>query len=295
MKKLEIIEKIIKNRGWNYPLYPVISFTLFLITFALYKIAGMDERLDNFLWLGDFSQKFVLIVLFVGSFATVWTISELEIEPMYEAELLFANTSTGILLPEGFYFLYFHKLKKFKLFGVLWREMVKNENKDVIVPVFKCQDKDRLSMDGDANGDYIVVNYPAYRIQDALKMESNLQSAIKKATMRVCGKLEYTTEILGENIGKLVLKDIDFISECKKYGIKFRILIITVIESNLEQASLNSYADKLRKKYRDAYGPNHKFTHEQEQDIEDNVQVMLGRAQKVVNRGGGKTFNMHKV
>jgi hypothetical protein len=112
-------------------------------------------------------------------------------------------------------------------------------------------------------------------------MEGNLQNLIKRTVMRVCGKLDYQTQITGENVGEEIIGspgapgDMIFIRECEKYGIEFHNLLVEVIAKDLEQENANSYYQKLLKEEMSRYPQNHTFTKDELTSIHDIVQLRM--------------------
>jgi hypothetical protein len=253
--------EIISNKNYNYPFAVIVWIVLFLIIFFLLKLVGFE---------GKFWTATALVL---GGLIALADIGRIPI--MHSKQLLLLGVQTGVWLDEGFYFLFF-------VFTLDDTEEQSVENKDVIVPVFPCQDKDGKVLNAEANGDYQIINHDAYKLHDVNVMLTNLTSLIRRTMVRVCGTIVYKTDILGKDLGHRILADHIFIRECAQYGIKFGNVIADAIASDLTQEGINAYAKELMVQFKSEYPQGHVFTHKELSDLYDKIAVQLKTAQRII-------------
>lgn len=257
---------IFKDKGNNY-LFTVAS--IIILYFVILLTINLGLKWNHSFW---------KLVSFLVSIILITTRNQ-TIPIMTKKKVLFMGEETGLWIGPGFWFIPF-------FLSTAESEIQKIEKKDVVVPVFQCQDKKGKVLNVEANGDWKIGETPEeedkYKNQDAEAMPGNLRNLIKRTAIRVCGKLVYKDEIMGENVGEKVLIDEIFTRECRKYGIEFHNLLIEAVAANLEQENLNSYHDELLEKEKSQYPQGHIFTHEELQDIEDRIQVKLKVARKII-------------
>ena len=261
-----MIKLIFGDKGNNY-LFAAVSIIILYFVILL-----------TFNWGFKWYHPFWRFISFVASIILVATRNQ-TIPIMTKKKVLLAGEETDIWIGPGFWFIPL-------FFSTAESEVQKVEKKDIVVPIFQCQDKKGKVLNVDANGDWKITETPEaedrYKNQDAEAMPDNLRFLIKRTAERVCAKMIYKDEILGENVGEKVLEDTIFIRECNKYGIAFTNLLITAIAANLDQENLNAYHDELLEKEKSEYPVGHIFTHQELQDIEDRIQVKLKVARKII-------------
>jgi hypothetical protein len=266
------IGNLIENKSVNYPLAVVVWVISFLIMFLILHLAGWDNKI--------MIGIIFILTAFVG-FGDLHNVGLLGKQP-----LLYLGQPTGIWLDSGYYFLFW-------IFTLGESEAITIEKKDVIVAPFACQDKNGKGVTCEANGDWRIVDEQKYILQDATKMESNLQALIRRTGIRICGGKVYHTHILGADLGEAILGDGLFQRECKKYGIEFSNLIADGIASDLTQENINSYYNELFILERKKYPANRNLTHQELNDIEDRIQVKMKLANKIISNS--PTLGMFNV
>lgn len=260
--------KIISDKSINYPfaalLWIVISLFLYILCY----------------WVGLTGKFWVILSFFSGAIIAFGDRSRV---PILTAGLLLFNgeevkdeKGDSIYLDPGMYFTFF-------IFSFSEKESQKMEKRDVVIPAFNCQDKRRLGLTAEANGDWLIVDHDKFKDQDESKMESNLSSLVRRSIIRVFATLDFETEIKGKDLGdKIQNHDPVFKRESEKYGIIFHNLIVDAIPSDMKQENLNSYSKKLFEEEKAKYPVDHKFTHQEIRDIEETIQVKLGQAKKII-------------
>ncbi|NVN97521.1 hypothetical protein HXX01_04845 [Candidatus Nomurabacteria bacterium] len=258
---------IISNKSFNYPFAGSVFLVIFLLSFWLGSMVGIHNKLFTILcFLSG-------IIIAFGHTTRVPILKKGLL--LFNGEEVRISKDKSVWLSPGMYFTFF-------LFSISLKELQDMEERDVIVPPFRCQDSNFKNLAAEANGDWEIVEHDKFKKQKEKKMKSNLSSLIKRSIIRICGGLEYGRDILTGNVSKLVLADPIFKEECERYGISFYNLIIEVISANLEQDDLNAYMDQLDKKARKNYPLGHPFTHEENQDIQANLQVQLKIARRII-------------
>lgn len=260
--------KLISNKDVNYPFAVLVWVISFLILRFFINLAGFPDS-DN--------KTYTIIELIVSALFAFGDNSTIPI--LTRKKLLFLGQETGVWLDPGFYFLFW-------IFSLAEGETQKDERKDTIVEGVKCQDKNGKVMIADANGDWAIGNdeesRQKYLLQPEDKMKTNLESLVKRTLVMVLGGRVYKTHILGQDLGSEILKNPKFIEECGRYGIVYTNMIAVAIAFNMDQEAINSYHEEVLAAQKAKYPTGHKFTHKELQEIEENVQVIIGKARRII-------------
>lgn len=257
---------IIANKSINYPFAGIVWILVSFIFWFLFLYVGFEGR-------------FFLILSFIGG--AVIAFGHRTRVPILSRGLLLFNgeevTSNGnsVWLEPGMYFTFF-------IFSVSEEEAQHTEKRDVVVTPFVCQDKNGKNLYVEANGDYEIVDNDNFKVHVEENMLSNLQSLIKRSIIRVFARLDFFEDIQGKDVCAVIQEDPVYKRECKKYGIHFHNLIADAISKDLEQENSNYYYNKLYQEEVNKYPPNHQFTHDEIKDINETVQVRIGKAKKIV-------------
>lgn len=258
--------KIIANKAINYPFAGIVWILVSLIFWFLFLSVGFDG-------------KFFVVLSFMGG--AVIAFGHTTRVPILSRALLLFNGeevksgNDSVWLEPGMYFTFF-------IFSVSEAEAQHTEKRDVVITPFVCQDKKGKNLLVEANGDFEIVDNDNFKIHKEENMLTNLQSLIKRSIVRVFARLDFFTEIKGKDVCAVIQQDPVYIRECKKYGIHFHNLIADAIPKDLEQENSNYYYDELYQEEVKKYPPNHQFTHEEIKDINETVQIRIGKARKIV-------------
>lgn len=261
------ITEIISNKTINYPFAGIVWIICSLLLHWLCIYVGLDNKF----WL---TLSFITGAIFAFGDRTHVPILSRGLVTFNDEEVKDGDDS--LWLDPGMYFTFF-------LFKINNKEAQKTERRDVVIAPFECQDKNRFGLTAEANGDWIIIQNDTFKKQDESKMESNLLSLVRRSIIRVFATLDFDNEIKGKELGSIVEKDPTFVKECKKYGIEFHNLIVDCVPSDLKQENLNAYARKLFNEEKAKYPAGHPFTHKEIQDINETVQVQIGKAKKIIS------------
>ena len=234
-------------------------------------------KLSGIEWM---SSKIMIIIAIIVS--GIFAFGDYDrVELFTNKKLLFRGEETPYRAESGFFF-------TFWFWSLDVKEVQTIEKLDVVISSFDCQDKNGKALKSEGNGDWKIVSRNRYELFDANKMVENLDSLIKKTTIKEAAKLPYRAktagqaQILGEELGTLVLANAKFKSECRRYGVRFTNLIINAIAADLVQENLNAYAKELFEEEKAKYPTDWKFTHKQLEEIEARVQVRVKLAKRII-------------
>ncbi len=263
------LEKAIASNA-NILIAVLIWILGFFILWVGMKLSGIE-------WM---SSKIMIIIAIIVS--GIFAFGDYDrVELFTNKKLLFRGEETPYRAESGFFF-------TFWFWSLDVKEVQTIEKLDVVISSFDCQDKNGKALKSEGNGDWKIVSRNRYELFDANKMVENLDSLIKKTTIKEAAKLPYRAktagqaQILGEELGTLVLANAKFKSECRRYGVRFTNLIINAIAADLVQENLNAYAKELFEEEKAKYPTDWKFTHKQLEEIEARVQVRVKLAKRII-------------
>lgn len=259
--------EIITNKNMNYPFAAVVWIVVFFLLLTLCKLA-------------EFDGNFWTFCCFVLGGAIAFGNSK-RVPILTEKLLLFNGVEVkdddgrSVWVGPGLYF-------TFWLWSLAEGEIQDMEIREIIVSEIKCQDKNGKGVTAEANGDWQINDHDKFKMYKADQMEDNLKSLIRRTIIRVCGKMDYNDQILGEQLGSMVLTNPFFEQEIGKYGIIFHNLIADGIATDLAQESLNSQIAQLFLKEKAKYGPKHKLTPAEIKEVNEIVSVWTKLARKII-------------
>ncbi len=258
--------KVITDKNINYPFAAAIWVATSLGLYFMCSLVGIEG-------------KFWTLCSFIsGAIIAFGDRNQVPIQTnkllLFNGEEVKDDAGESVWVKPGMYF-------TFWIFTLAPGEVQDMEIQDCIVPPFNCQCKDK-GITIEANGDWKIVDHDKFKKQKADKMEDNLISLIRRTLIRVCGPRLYTTQILGTNLGDLVIAETNFKKQCAMYGVEFENMIADAFPSDLKQENLNSYSDELFKTEKAKYGVNHNLTRDEIKEINEIIQVKLGQAKKII-------------
>jgi hypothetical protein len=263
--------KIISDKSINYPFAAVVWIVVSMIFYILFRYVNLDGKF----WILLSFLSGAIIAFADRDKVAILTVGLLQ----FNGEEVKDENGNSVYLDPGWYFTFF-------FFSINKKESQKMEKRDVVIPAFNCQDKSRLGLTAEANGDWVIADdgHDKFKEQDESKMESNLSSLVRRSIIRVFATLDFETEIKGKDLGdKIQNHDPVFERECSKYGIIFHNLIVDAIPSDMRQENLNSYSKRLFEEEKAKYPVGYKFTHQELRDIEETIQIKLGQARKIIS------------
>ena len=263
------MEKLISDKSINYPFAVFVWVVTSLVFYFLCQFVDLDG-------------KFWTILSFISG-AIIAFGDRTQIPILTTGLLLFNKTEevknkdgNSVWLEPGMYFTFF-------IFSTSKKEHQKKEKQDVIVEPFVCATKS-INILVEANGDWKISDdgHDKFKEQDESKMESNLESLVRRTLIRVCSALDFHSEIKGKDLGNQIRHDPIFLRECNKYGIEFYNLIVDAIPSDLATENLNAYSKQLFNEEKLKYPAGYVFSHKEIEEIEQRIQVRLKTAKKII-------------
>ncbi len=299
-----------KNVIINPSLNKFVAFLLMIIFFII--IEGIYRSM-GILQGSVFERRLLLIISVVVSIGFVWKTSDFDVPNQTRYQLLLWGNNTHIYVPQGNYFIFFHRLPlgRFRIFRLQLEESQNLQKRDVLVTKtvrddkgndvkipFKTQDKNGKLLEVDGNADWEIgsnrkdpveadeiIASDNYRKMDEAQVVTNLQSLLRRTIIRVIGRKDFWVDIIGHELHTMILEDKVFQEECFAYGIRFKSLILEVTSGDLTQDNLNYFEEQLNTKFKARYGTDHVFTPKDLERIHEDVQAQLKIAKKIIVKG----------
>lgn len=267
---------LVTNQTLAYAVLLAVGMLISLIGWNLFLSIDGASIPNGFFWITS-------LLIWIGPQVGLYGEWKIKIETQYTAEILILGVRTGVWIPEGIYIVPFYKI----LITFNATEIQHTSHTDISVTDIPIYDKNGEELIFSATAEKEIKDHSVYASFDEHTMSTNEQEIVISAIGRALTRKKYWTEIMGKE-KELEIEDDIFKQKCAKFGLKISEIVLVVRIKDTSAQSLNAkraqIAEDLINQMKSATGKT-TLTSEEVSEINDRVEVLIGKAQKQIIKG----------
>ncbi len=278
---------MVKDQKWAYGILLGLGLIISSLMWNLFINIGGVSIHNSLYWI---LSLFIWIAPQLGLYGE-WN---LKVKPQIRAQIVFRSRRQNLWLTEGIYIIPFYKL----LFTVNASEIQHTSRMDVKVPSFKSHDVKGEELNLQVRAEKIIINPSLYAEFEEAEMKEDEKEILSANIIRTVRKKNFWTEILGKE--EFLLADFEkdpiYLNQCKKYGLTFASVVLTVTNADTSIESRTTKRNRivatLIEEFKQETGKD-KLTDSNLKDIRDQAELLMKLAVDKTIVQGVSQENIH--